>query len=210
VSLLLEQRHNLTPRDAKTILQLTSSLMPGEGLVSTGAGSLNVLAAAEFIDPRRSSAITSIGGQNVRRSGLSFEDISVSEARPSHASLRFADRSGWSQAFWNTSANDTIIWSTGDTIIWSTGAESDTIIWSTSDTDTIIWSTSDTDTIIWSTSDTDTIIWSTSDLDTIIWSTSSDVHDTIIWSVSDTIIWSTSEGLDTIIWSVDDNDGSQI
>ena len=207
VSLLLEQRPNLSPRDAKTILQLTSSLMPREGLVSTGAGSLNVLAAAEFVDARRSAAVTSVGGEKVRRSGLSFEDWSASEARTSLVSLRFTDRAGWSQAFWNTSASDTIIWSTGDTIIWSTTDENDTIIWSTSDTDTIIWSTSDADTIIWSTSDWDTIIWSTSDLDTIIWSTTSDVHDTIIWSASDTIIWSTSEGLDTIIWSASEDSG---
>ena len=50
VALLLEQRKNLTPRDTKAVLQLTSSLIRGEGLVSMGAGSLNLIAASQFVD----------------------------------------------------------------------------------------------------------------------------------------------------------------
>ena len=49
VALLLEQRGKLSPRETKAVLQMTSSFMPEEGLVASGAGSLNVLAAAEFL-----------------------------------------------------------------------------------------------------------------------------------------------------------------
>jgi hypothetical protein len=49
VALLLEENPRLTPRDAKAVLQMTSSFMPGEGLIASGAGSLNALAAAELV-----------------------------------------------------------------------------------------------------------------------------------------------------------------
>jgi serine protease AprX len=184
VSLLLEQRRHLTTRDTKTILQITSSLMPGEGLVSTGAGSLNVLAAAKLLNSKHSSNVVPIAGERVRRGGLSFEDTTETYRRLSLLPLKSIDKLGpLSRALWDTDANDTIIWSTGDTIIWST-----------SDADTIIWSNSD---------ESETIIWSTGALDTIIWSTNHQDGETIIWSVSDTIIWSTT---DTVKWSVADVD----
>ena len=180
VALLLEQQSNLKPRETKAVLQLTSSLIAGEGLIATGAGSLNVLAAVEFVRSNSASAITSIGGELVQRSGIAFEEFKENE--PSGlAPLRPVLKNGTSGIVWSTDAGDTIIWSTNDTIIWSTSEQADTIIWSTFENDTIIWSTSTIDTIIWSTNhrQSDTIIWSTSD--TIIWSTTH-LHDTIIWS----------------------------
>ncbi len=49
VALLLEEKGRLSPRETKAVLQMTSSFMPEEGLMAGGAGSLNVLAAAEFV-----------------------------------------------------------------------------------------------------------------------------------------------------------------
>jgi hypothetical protein len=163
--------------------------MRGEGLVTVGAGSLNVLAAADLLGSKDASPLTDIAGEQVRRSGIAFENSPEDQGAAQLGSLRSLVRNQTSGAVWSTVASDTIIWSTNDTIIWSTAAEADTIIWSTCQNDTIIWSTSTIDTIIWSTnhSQSDTIIWSTSD--------------TIIWSTSDTIIWSTAHLNDTIIWS---------
>jgi hypothetical protein len=188
-ALLLELQRNLAPRETKALVQLTSSQMRGEGLVTVGAGSLNVLAASDLLGSKNASPLTDIAGEPVRRSGIAFENSPENQGPPQLGSLRSLINNRMSGAVWSTVASDTIIWSTNDTIIWSTAAESDTIIWSTFQNDTIIWSTSTIDTIIWSTNDrqSDTIIWSTSD--------------TIIWSTSDTIIWSTAHLNDTIIWS---------
>jgi serine protease AprX len=177
---LLEQRRNLTPRETKALIQLTSSRVIGEGLVTTGAGSLNLLAAAELLSSRDASPLTDIAGERVHRSGIAFENSPENE-QPQLGSLRSLIGNRTSGVVWGTDANDTIIWSTNDTIIWSTAEEADTIIWSTFENDTIIWSTST--------------------IDTIIWSTNQRQSDTIIWSTSDTIIWSTAHLNDTIIWS---------
>jgi serine protease AprX len=180
VALLLEQQRNLKPRETKAVFQLTSSLIAGDGLISTGAGSLNLRAAVEFVGLNNASTVTSIAGELVRRSGLAFEEFNENK-RSEQASLRPVLKNGTSGIVWSTDAGDTIIWSTNETIIWSTAEQADTIIWSTYENETIIWSTSTIDTIIWSTNHrhSDTIIWST--FDTIIWSTAR-LNDTIIWS----------------------------
>ncbi len=49
IALLFDQRPSLSPNDAKVALQLTSTLMPEEGLLASGAGSINAFAAAEFV-----------------------------------------------------------------------------------------------------------------------------------------------------------------
>ena len=47
-ALLLEERPGLQPMAVKAALQMTAEFMPEAGLVRAGAGSLNVLAAADF------------------------------------------------------------------------------------------------------------------------------------------------------------------
>ena len=74
VALLLEQKGKLTPGATKAVLQMTSSFMPKEGLMAGGAGSLNVLAAAEFVTDGRKGQLpeTLIAGQEVSASGVAF------------------------------------------------------------------------------------------------------------------------------------------
>jgi serine protease AprX len=48
VALLLQHDPQLTPADAKAVLQLTSSFIPSSGLIGSGAGSLNAVAARTF------------------------------------------------------------------------------------------------------------------------------------------------------------------
>ncbi|PYR37190.1 MAG: hypothetical protein DMF90_07710, partial [Acidobacteria bacterium] len=51
-ALLLQARPQLSPLEVKMVLQLTSSFMPEEGLAGSGAGSMNVLAAAAIQSER--------------------------------------------------------------------------------------------------------------------------------------------------------------
>ena len=62
VALLLDQRPQLKPADAKAILQLTSSFMPSAGLLGAGAGSVDVAAAVAFAGDGSLEA-TSIAGE---------------------------------------------------------------------------------------------------------------------------------------------------
>ena len=48
-ALLIEERPGLPPLTTKAALQLTSTFLPASGLIQGGSGSLNVLAAAEFV-----------------------------------------------------------------------------------------------------------------------------------------------------------------
>ena len=67
VALLLEERPNLRPGEASVLLQLTSSPIPSTGLLISGAGSLNVLAAAAFAAdiPSAPLPVTQIGSESV-------------------------------------------------------------------------------------------------------------------------------------------------
>ena len=180
-ALLLEGRPRLSPRETKLALQITSSFLAAEGLVSGGAGSLSVNTAARAARPN---------GRIASRSRAQFWS---GQTRGRHDSLGV-----WATTIiWGQDLGDTIIWGqSGDTIIW--GQSDDTIIWGQMVGDTIVWGQSVGDTIIWGQSAADTIIWG-QNTDTIIWGQS--LADTIIWgqNTSDTIIWGQATD-DTIIW----------
>jgi serine protease AprX len=175
VALLLEENPRLTPRNAKAVLQMTSSFMPREGLLASGAGSLNVIAAAELAGPEAkfSLLVTTIAGEQVSPGGFAFfepkNSLTIRSFSERKARRRPQALARSATIIWGTDADEPIIWGTtimaamnvGDTIIWGTDA-SDTIIWGTNTDDTIIWGTNASDTIIWGTIADDTIIWGTS------------------------------------------------
>lgn len=226
VALLLDRRPGLNPAQIRTILQVTSSYMPDEGMVATGAGSLNAVAAVNFVDRRNPAGTpTVIAGETVLASGLAidakrrpatqFANVTGSSSSGTvmgskiiwGTSASDADKVIWGSAadldtiIWGNNSNDTIIWgnNSNDTIIWGQSGDSDKIIWGTGSLDKIIWGTAASGKIIWGTRGEDTIIWGDSSDDTIIWG---DGHsDTIIWGdgVFDTIIWGNGAD-DTIIW----------
>ena len=66
-AVLLEERPGMRPLTTKAALQMTSTFMPEAGLVQAGAGSLNVLAAAEFVLDGDLSATTIAGQEAVAR-----------------------------------------------------------------------------------------------------------------------------------------------
>ena len=71
VALLLQEQPGLRPEGTKAVLQLTSSFMPESGMIAAGAGSINVLAAAELLKSGVLSQ-TTIAGEQTTDSGLLF------------------------------------------------------------------------------------------------------------------------------------------
>ena len=63
-ALLFEERPNLSPVGAVAALELSSSFIKGAGLVRSGAGSLNIVGATEFVRNGRLQG-TSIAGATV-------------------------------------------------------------------------------------------------------------------------------------------------
>jgi serine protease AprX len=216
-ALLLEERSGMQPLTTKAALQLTSTFLPASGLVQGGAGSLNVLAAAEFV---RDGDLedTTIVGETVSASQIMFAPVSQLSftggvdgmpALGNRDTLVWVDSNTlvwgnsdtlvWGNAstlVWGNS--QTLVWGNGDTLVWGNGntlvwGNSNTLVWGNSNTlvwgnsDTLVWGNSDT--LVWGNSDT--VIWGNSD--TVIWGNS----DTVIWGNSDTVIWGNS---DTLVW----------
>jgi serine protease AprX len=221
VALLLQERPGLRPEGTRAVLQLTSSFMPEAGMIAAGAGSINVLAAAELLKTGVLSQ-TTIAGERTTDGGVVFvakghktqvqqitwsnqviRDQTMNRGPKQHRELQSQGHELQSSTiYWGTSASDTIYWGTGaiDTIYWGTAA-TDTIYWGTAATDTIYWGTAATDTIYWGTAATDTIYWGTAATDTIYWGTAA--TDTIYWgtAATDTIYWGTAAtATDTIYW----------
>ena len=71
-ALLLEERPNLKPLGVKVALQMSASFMPDFGLVRAGTGSLNVLAAAEFVRDGDLNETTHRGRNSHQRAGWSL------------------------------------------------------------------------------------------------------------------------------------------
>ena len=162
VALLLQERPGLRPEGTTAVLQFTSSFMPEAGLIAAGAGSINVLAAAELLSSGVLSQ-TTIAGERTTDSGLVF----VAKGHKTQVQQLFLSN----QVYWGT------------TIYWGTSA-SDTIYWGTAAADTIYWGTAATDTIYWGTAATNTIYWGTAATDTIYWGTSATGADTIYWGTA--------------------------
>src|SRR4029077_4136483 len=86
-ALLLEERPNLKPLGVKVALQMSASFLPDYGLVRAGTGSLNVLAAAEFLRGGDLSE-TSIASEPASASGLVVAPSSAFEGLGSRVTRR--------------------------------------------------------------------------------------------------------------------------
>jgi len=151
VALLLEEKPELKPASIKAVLQLTSSFLPDAGVIRGGSGSLNALAAAEFVASSDSlDSVVNIGGESVRANGVLFVDATDQQQLLSDHSI------AWGQI-------DTIVWGQIDTIVWGQIA---TIVWG--QTDTTLWGQDHTvwgqnATIVWG--QNDTVVWGEDFLD---------------------------------------------
>ena len=178
VAVLKERGFNA--RQIRPVLQLTSQ-RNRSGLVTSGAGAINLLAAV-----KANGKPTLIAGESVSPGGIAVTLVSeLAQART---------------IVWG--ANDTVVWGEGDTVVWG---ESDTVVWGEGDTvvwgegDTVVWGEGDTvvwgedDTVVWG--ESDTVVWG--EADTVVWGES----DTVVWGESDTVVW--GEG-DTVVWGEGD------
>jgi serine protease AprX len=205
VAVLLEQRGNLRPAEAKAVLQLTSSFMPVPGLLGAGAGAVNVIAATQhlfdYLGANATRERTTIAGESQKE----FAEVVAERALWSMTSGTAVVRNSY--GFYTQTAPQSILWgaraesiiwgaSTGDSIIWGAG---DSIIWGALNANSIIWGASGGDSIIWGANAGDSIIWGAQAGDSIIWG--ANVGDSIIWGANagDSIIWGADAG-DSIIW----------
>jgi serine protease AprX len=208
VALVLDARSVLTPRETRTVLQVTSSYMASAGLLGAGAGNIDALTAVEMVLTNGVPTAT-IGGETVVVSGY-FTESGIQKRQPlltaailqsktaNNSSLRqLAVRgsdsivwgSSWGSIVWGSSivwGADSIVWGS-DSIVWGSSIiwGSDSIVWGASDS--IIWGSSivwGSDSIVWGASDS--IIWGSS----IVWGSSSD---SIVWGASDSIVWGSAE-----------------
>jgi len=138
-ALLLDQRKEIRGTDLKVALQLSSSFMWEAGLVSVGAGSVNVLAAVELSEQDR-LATTGMSRELIGSLGLALS----APAAPWTQDIR--------SAIVSAVRGETIVW--GCTIVWGS-----TIVWGASETQasTIVWGASEAraNTIVWGS----TIVW---------------------------------------------------
>jgi serine protease AprX len=184
VALLVDEHERLKPAEAKAILQVTSTFMRSVGLVGAGAGSVNVVAAANFTSTALSRHL-SHGYDSHSASGLvlayTLNPVHSQDAgRPSIIWGSNGDSIIWGSVQVAKTKGESILWgSSGDSIIW--GCVGDSIIWG-SNGDSIIWG-SNGDSIIWG-SNGDSIIWG-SNGDSIIWGSNGD---SIIWGSSTSAI----------------------
>ena len=170
-AVLIEERPGLRPLTTKAALQLTSTFLPASGLIQGGSGSLNVLAAAEFVRDG------DLGDTTIAGAETSASQIMIV---PREQLARDSSRDGFTQVRARLAQSSTShgrmrgLWGDSDTVIWG---DSDTVIWG--DSDTVIWG--DSKTVIWG--DSKTVIWG--DSKTVIWGDSN----TVIWGDSNTVIW---------------------
>jgi serine protease AprX len=171
-ALLLEERPNLKPLGVKIALQMSASLMSDYGLVRAGTGSLNVLAAAEFV--RDGNLVdTTISGQEADASHVALAPgahLVSAQSAPGNAiqapraggPRNGAIRTKVKQALQRTArvkgASDALVWGASDALVW--GA-SDALVWGASDA--LVWGASDA--LVWGASDA--LVWGASDA--LVW-----------------------------------------
>jgi hypothetical protein len=93
LALLREAQPSLTAAQAKTALQVTSSRLPGAGLIEAGAGEVNVMAALALVSGDAGFRKTAIAREDVTSNGLAFGSRRITSS---------------------SNEGDTIVW--GDTI----------------------------------------------------------------------------------------------
>lgn len=163
VALLVDEHPRLSPGDVKVTLQMTSTLMPGAGLLASGAGSMNAYAAAEFADGAIGEAVAaSLGGELAQPSrGLGRSTNKVHAQLVSNTSTASANVHSTIITFGTTSVRGVItLWGKtvrdGKTYVWGRRANSHRggklrkVVLGQDDEDSIVWGNdADEDSIVW-------------------------------------------------------------
>ena len=215
-SLLFDEKNSLRPADVAAGLELTSTFMPAGGLLSAGAGELNVVAASELLGMQHPAALpqTAIEGESAVSSGwliaaapANFAVIANPQSivRTKAASIVWT-RSIAESIVWTGTLANSIVWTgiAGNSIVW-TGTKSDSIVGTRSVANSIVWTGIEGNSIVWTGTTADSIVWTGSLADSIVWTGTA--SDSIVWTgaTSDSIVW-TGTTSDSIVWTavVDD------
>ena len=186
------------------MLQATASFMAARAWSSSGAGSLNALAAAAIhglvvvcdaanLDEALLSALVAMS-HRLKAKDISSDPSDLRCQGVGHHYL--GPRSPRSSGV--RAAHDHL-GSERDTIIWGQQSASDTIIWGQAVNDTIIWGKRRTTRSSGARRGQDTIIWGQSSQDTIIWGQAATTPSSGVRLRNDTIIWGQRQ-TDTIVW----------
>jgi serine protease AprX len=231
-ALLLEERPNLKPLGVKVALQMSAAFMPDYGLLRVGTGSLNVLAAAEFVRDGDLND-TTISGQETDASQIALAPgarlvlAQSTLGNAARAARARGSRHGVVRANVNRSqrktakvrgASDALVWGASDALVWgASGAlvwgASGALVWGASDalvwgaSDALVWGASDA--LVWGASDalvwgaSDALVWGASDA--LVWGAS----DALVWGASDALVWGASDALvwgasDALVWGASD------
>jgi serine protease AprX len=140
VSLILDRQWRFSPLSVRGLLQFSAEAST-EGLLVSGTGRLNIVAALSMPRPQRAPALAA---EIQAPSGL------LSSARPALVNAN-ADNILWGNA-------DNILWGNADNILWG---NADNILWGNADN--ILWGNADN--ILWG--NADNILWGNAD--NILW-----------------------------------------
>jgi serine protease AprX len=137
-ALVLDAREELTPQDAKTALQVTSTFLSSAGVLGAGAGMINALAAVELAATNQIPKSTTIAGEDAVTSRLFSALVS---SRKLASLLRNSARPASNRLPDGTTDGDLIMWGSSnlDSIVW--GIEAASIVWGI-DANSIVWGVS--------------------------------------------------------------------
>jgi serine protease AprX len=207
VALLAEARPGLSAAGAKRVLQVTSSTMETEGIVSSGTGSLNALASARLIGTG-SAIFTDIAFERILPRGLQLLSIQREPRRaiPSNASKPLPDLQLVLRYSYTKLQRRVRVFPrpSGSSLVWGTLLETsgDSLVWGTSDSDSLVWGTSNIilaqsdDSLAWGTSDVTALVWGTETTAAPVWGASAD--DALVWGTGDvdaeddSLVWGTA------------------
>jgi serine protease AprX len=222
-ALLIEERPTLKPLGVKVALEMSASLMPDFGFVRTGTGSLNVLAAAEFVRDGNLDD-TTIAGQEANASQIALAPgAHLVSAQSIAGNAAHAPNTHYRNAAIRAKANqvhrkvakvkgssDALVWGASDALVWgASGAlvwgASEALVWGASDAlvwgaaDALVWGASDA--LVWGAADA--LVWGASDA--LVWGAS----DALVWGAADALVWGASDALvwgaaDALVWGASD------
>jgi serine protease AprX len=203
-SLLLDERFGLKPSDVEAALELTSSFMPSGGLLGTGAGEINVLAAIEGVDRHSNGRLqlptTELAGERISPSGLLI--LSTDQPRVDIDSIVWTIARDASIVWTGTSSNSIVWTGLATSIVW-TGATGNSIVWTRATGNSIVWTGATNNSIVWTGATSNSIVWTGTTSNSIEWTGTS--AGSIVWTGTLSIVW-TGSTADSIVWtSVLDN-----
>ncbi|HLG58015.1 MAG TPA: S8 family serine peptidase [Vicinamibacterales bacterium] len=185
VGLLLDRQSHLGPLPVRILLQYSSEFS-NAGILSSGSGKLNVLAALSM--PRPALA-PSIAGETQAPGQLVFA------ARPS-----FTSDDG-KKILWGNAEN--ILWGNANNILWG---NAENILWGNAEN--ILWGNAEN--ILWG--NADNILWGNAE--NILWGNAENIlwgnAENILWGNAENILWGNAENIlwgnaENILWGNAEN-----